>query len=303
MTIRHLQIFLCVCESNCNLTHAARKLHIAQPAVSTAIRELEDYYGIILFERLGRRLQITEAGLRLKEYAQNINELYDDMEETMKNAGSAGTIKIGASMTIGSVLLPAYINTFHQLYPQVQTQVLAAPGDILEEKILNNELDLALTEGTVSSSMIICEHYMTDFLVPVCSADYGFENRQVLTADQYRSLPYLLREKGSGTRETFNYAAAAAGFTPIPVWEAHSTTALINAAVKGLGVAVLPFRLVLPALKSQKIITVEFEGMNLRRYFNIIYHRRKHLTASMQDFAELCRNYEFNYPHMHDNAF
>ena len=296
MTIRHIEVFLAVCDSGCNMTKAAEKLHIAQPAVSTAIKELEDHYGIMLFERLGRRLQITEAGMRLKEYAQSMVELMDDMEGSMKKADSIGPIRIGASMTIGSVLLPDYIKTFSRLIPEVQTHILVAPGDVLEEKLLNNELDIALKEGAVMSPLIDSEPFMTDSLIPVCAADYGFASGQVLGMEEYRRLPYLLREKGSGTRETFDHAAAAAGFSPVPVWEAHSTTALINAAAKGLGVAVLPSRLAAGALLSGKIIPLSFAGMNLTRYFSIIYHRRKHLTSAAIRFIELCRHYEDNYP-------
>ena len=79
MTIRHLKIFLTVCDHNYNTTKAAEKLLISQPAISLAIRELEQYYGVILFDRIGRRLSITEAGRKFREYSAHIISLFDDM--------------------------------------------------------------------------------------------------------------------------------------------------------------------------------------------------------------------------------
>ena len=106
MTIRHLKIFLSVCENSFHTTKAAEELHMTQPAVSLAIKELEQHYGVILFDRIGRRLKITEAGQRLMEYSSHIISLFDDMEKGMKDWDSFGIIRIGASITIGSQFLP-----------------------------------------------------------------------------------------------------------------------------------------------------------------------------------------------------
>ena len=102
MTIRHLKIFLSICSNDCSTTKAAENLHMTQPAVSLAIKELESHYGIALFDRIGRRLQITQAGLRFKEYASHITTLFDDMEKKMLNWDSFGILRVGASITIGS---------------------------------------------------------------------------------------------------------------------------------------------------------------------------------------------------------
>lgn len=85
MTIRHLKIFLAVCDGGCNTTRAAEALTMAQPAVSLALKELEQYYGVVLFDRVGRHLQITAAGKRLWEYASHITSLFDDMEKGMRD--------------------------------------------------------------------------------------------------------------------------------------------------------------------------------------------------------------------------
>ena len=147
MTIRHLKIFLSVCKNNFNTTKAAEELHMTQPAVSLAIKELEQYYGVALFDRIGKRLKITEAGHRFFEYSVHITSMFDDMEKGMKDWDSFGVIRIGASITIGSQFLPYYVKAFYNRYPGTEIKVTISPSEQLEQKIWNNELDFILIEG------------------------------------------------------------------------------------------------------------------------------------------------------------
>ena len=99
MTLRHIRIFLAVCENGNNTTRAARALYLAQPAVSRAVAELEEYYGVRLFERRGRRILPTEAGREFYGYALHIASLFDEMETRIKNWDRIGTLRIGTSIT------------------------------------------------------------------------------------------------------------------------------------------------------------------------------------------------------------
>ena len=117
---------------------------------------------------------------------------------------------------------------------------------------------------------------MADTLAVVCAPGRPFTQGQTVPLDAFRVQRFLLREKGSGTREQFDSAAAAAGFTVAPVWESTSTLALVNAATRGLGVAVLPLRMAADAL-------------DLSRKFRLVHHRDKFLTASAREFLALCR--------------
>ena len=160
MTIRHLKIFLSVCRSSFNTTKAAEELHMTQPAVSLAIKELEQYYGVALFDRFGKRLKITTAGQRFYEYSTHILSLFDDMEKGMKNWDSFGIIRIGASITIGSQFLPNYVKAFYRRYPGTHIKATIGPSEQLEQKILSNELDFALIEGTSHLPSFVSEEYM-----------------------------------------------------------------------------------------------------------------------------------------------
>ncbi len=295
MTIRHIKIFLAICENDFNTTRAAQVLHMSQPAVSLSIRELEQYYGVALFDRIGRRLKITQAGLRFRDYALHIARLFDDMEKGMKDWDAFGLIRVGASITIGAQFLPGYVRAFYNRYPGTQVRALVAPTDQLEEKIRQNILDFALIEGAPHGDDLVSESYMEDELIVICPPD-TFPPGTRLSLETFRQQNFLLREKGSGTREVFDHMTASAGFTVTPIWEAMSTTALVNAVISGLGIAVLPHRMVIGPLEKGLVSAVQVEGLSFHRQFYIIYHREKYLTTGARAFLDLCRNYELDYP-------
>jgi len=296
MTLRHMKIFHTLCENGNNTTRAAEMLHMTQPAISLAIKELEQYYGIVLFDRIGRRLRLTEAGQHFLEYAIHISSLFDDMETELRNWDSFGILRVGASITIGSQFLPGYVKTFYEMYPGTEIKVLIAPSDQLEQKILTNELDLALIEGIPHESSITSEEYMEDHLTVICPAGGSFLPGQCLSLEEFRRQKFLLREPGSGTREVFNRVTESVGFSVTPVWEGMSTTALVNAVINGLGIAVLPYRMVTGPLERGLIVEVTVEGLDFRRNFHIIHHKDKYLTKAARAFMELCKNYEAEHP-------
>ena len=296
MTIRHMIIFRTVCENGYNSTKSAEVLHMTQPAVSLAIKELEQYYGVHLFDRIGRRLKITDAGQHFLQYAIHISDLFSDMETGLRDWDSKGILRIGATITIGSQFLPNYVKAFSELCPELDVRVTVEQSERLEQKILANELDCALIEGIAHDSNIVSEAYMEDHLSVICGTDKGWTQGQVISIEDFQRQRFLLREKGSGTREVFNRVVEQAGIHVTPVWEAMSTTALVNAAINGLGIAVLPHRMILPALRQGLIYTVKVEGLSFSRNFHIIHHKDKFLTASAKKFIALCKDYENDYP-------
>ena len=296
MTLRHMMIFRAVCETGFHFTKAAEALHMTQPAVSLAIKELEQYYGVHLFDRFGRKLHITDAGKQFLQYAIHICDLFQDMETQLRDWGSKGLLRVGASITIGSQFLPSYVKAFSNRFPSVDVRVVVEQADRLEKKLLANELDCALTEGIAHDPSIVSEPYMEDHLSVVCAADRGWHQGQIIPIEEFQKERFLLREHGSGTREVFDRAIAQAGIHITPIWEAMSTTALVNAVINGLGIAVLPHRMILPALNQGLIVTVAVQNLVFRRNFYIIRHKDKFLTDAAKGFMELCRNYATDYP-------
>ena len=282
-------IFRTVCESDYNSTKAAEQLHMTQPAISLAIKELEQYYGVRLFDRIGRRLKITDSGKLFLQYAIHITDLFDDMETGLRDWDSKGILRVGASITIGSQFMPGYVKAYSEICPGIDVRVVVEQSDTLEHKILTNALDFALIEGIPRDPRIIAEAYMQDQLSVLCSADKGWKQGQTISRQEFKKQRFLLREKGSGTRDVFDRVTAQAGIHITPAWEAMSTST-INAAITGLGIAVLPSRMIQPALDSGQIITVNVEGLDFKRNFYIIRHKDKFLMPSAEKFIALCKS-------------
>lgn len=293
MTLRHMLIFRTVCETDFNTTRAAEALHMTQPAVSLAIKELEQYYGVHLFDRIGRRLQITDVGNQFLQYAIHITDLFSDMETVLRDWDIKGILRIGASITIGSQFLPEYVKSYSVRYPDIDVRVTIEQAGRLEKKLLSNELDCALTEGVSHDPNIVSEAYMEDRLDVICPADKRWEQDCVLSIDEFQNQRFLLREPGSGTRDIFDRVMEEAGIQITPAWESMSTTALINAVSKGLGIAVLPHRLVMPALERGIVATVDVQSLSFQRKFYITHHKDKFLTPAAKAFIDMCKKYNY----------
>ncbi|MFA6662480.1 MAG: LysR family transcriptional regulator [Bacilli bacterium] len=293
MTLRHMKIFVTVSKFN-SITKAAENLYISQPAVSCAIKELEDYYNIKLFDRISNRIYLTDSGKNFLDYAIHIVSLFDEMEIKVRNLDKTGRLRIGSSITIGTNFMPVYVNNYKAIYPQTEVYVTIDSSDIIEKKLLQNELDFALIEGAVHLDSIICENYMEDELVIICRPDHKLCKSSPVLIDQFILEPFLLREKGSGTRELFDNVLASLGYSVIPTWESTSTLALINAVISGVGISVLPYMLVKEKLNDGQIATIKIDGLKFNRKFNIIYHKNKFLTTAAKAFIEMCKEIKEN---------
>ena len=280
-----------MCACGCNTTKAAEQLHMTQPAVSLAISELENYYGVRLFDRISRRLYLSEAGRRFREYSRSISLTFDDMEKTVREWEKNGVIRVGASISIGSMLLPDYAAQFRLTHPDTTVRVKVDRSDRLEQATLQNELDFALMEGIVHDENLVSEDFMEDSLAVIASSE-RFENGTVIAPDEFLRMDFLLREHGSGTREVFDSTLASLEYPlPEPAWESLSTAALMNAACAGLGVAIIPKRMADEKIADGRVAQLFVDGIDFRRKYKIVYHKNKHLTAAALDFLDLCRSF------------
>ena len=291
MTLRHLKIFLAIYETG-STTAAAQTLHIAQPSVSTALRELEDHYGVPMFERYAKRLRVTEAGRQLYPYAKHLTALFEEAEDVMQSMGTAGTLRVGTSITIAACCLPRLIRKFQEMYPRMTIRVTTENTDAVVRQLLANELDVGLVEGEVHSPFLVVEPYRVDHLTLVCRPDHPFAQAGRATAEALAEEPLLLRERGSAVRETLETAMAARSLAMEPVWESVSTEAILQAVQEGLGVSVLPRPLVREQVDRGTLTAVPVEGMDFARNFSIVYHKNKFRSAAFDAFTRLCREEE-----------
>lgn len=287
MTLRHLRIFVAVCEEG-SITNAGRKLYLAQPTVSLVITELERHYNARLFDRIAKRLYITEAGRQLLQYAQHITALFDEMEENAQQWDENAPLRVGASITIGNCLLPGLMRTYQAERPQAQAQVHIDNSDQIERGVLENRMDIGLIEGVSHSAHVHSEAFYDDALALICAADDAWSGRQSVKPEELVEKQFIMREQGSGSREVLEGILLLHNIAIHPLWESTSTQAIVRAVGQGLGVAVLPLLLVQQDIAEGTIRRVALEGVSLERKFYIIHHKNKYLTASARHFMGLC---------------
>jgi len=288
MNLRHMKIFVVVCQEN-SITLASKKMYISQPAISTAIKEMENYYGVKLFDRLSKKIFLTDVGKVVLSYALHITSLFSELETTIRNSGTIGTLRIGSSFTIGTHLMPNYIKNFSAKYPNIQTFVTINNSDKIENLVIDNKLDFALIEGLVHSESLISKSFFNDELVVVCSPNNPLLKEDSLSIKDLLTQSFLMREKNSGTRELADSVLLLNGFSVVPIWESASTEAIISGVASGIGISILPLLLVQNYIKQGVIGKLNVIDINLKRQFYVIYHKNKFLTPSSLEFLKLCR--------------
>lgn len=291
MTLRHMKIFVAVCEND-GVTAAAKKLFIAQPSVSLAIRELEEYYGIRLFDRISRKLYITEQGKEFLKYASYIVSLFDELESKIKNWDQAGILRIGSSITIGNYLLPSLVKEFTKKHPQIKVQVTIDNSEEVEKKVIKNKVDFGLIEGISHSNQIKKIKFRKDKLVLICGKNHPLSKINEVELDELIKYDFILREKGSGSRELFDSTMLIHDVKIEPMGESISTRAIIQSVIAGLGLSVVPYLLVKEDMEKGNIHGINIKGMAFNRDYYIIHHKNKYLSDLASDFISTCKKEE-----------
>lgn len=288
MTLRHMKIYLAVYYTE-NVTKAAAALNMTQPAVTRAIQEMENYYGIRLFERINRRLHVTEAGKMFYSYALHIIDSFDQMERDLRNWEELGILRVGSSITIGNSLLLKVLKEFRTEHPALQIKATISNGGYLQKALLDNKLDIALIEGNINNEDLHKEIIATDRLVLIMPPDDPRKNAEHLYLKDFENDFLILREEGSMGRSLINHIFALHGMPVRPIIESASTQAIIRAVHEGLGISLLPEDLVWRHIQLGYISTKEITDEKFTRNNYVVWHRHKFLTASAKEFIDCSR--------------
>ena len=226
MTLRHLEIFSAVCAQE-SFTRAAEQLNMAQPAVSLAIRELEVFYNVRLFERMNRRVYLTEAGRTLRQYADTVLSQFQESVEVLRESGAQGACRFGVHVTLGETRLAGILAHLAEALPEITVRASIHNSRETERMILQNELDFAVVDNVTVSPHYLVEPLCGEELAAVCAPGY-LEGKNSLTLAELAEERLLLRERGSGTRNSVDAGLQGAGATAQPVVESVSTAAPVS---------------------------------------------------------------------------
>jgi DNA-binding transcriptional LysR family regulator len=287
MTLRHIHIFLQVVRCG-SMTKGADALGMAQPPVSQAIAELEKHYGTPLFERRGRGVVPTPAGDLLASYVSHVEGLIAEAENRLRDFVGHGDLRIGASRTTGTALLPQACVRFKEMFPQATLQLLVDNTARVVERLEKAELDVALVEGLVENPAIHLEPLSVDRLVLVCGPQHPWAGGQI-EARELKGQSFLVREPGSGTREVFAAAMEARGLSWNLAGEIGGVSPLLALVQAGLGLAFLSERTVRDPLSRRMVFEVQVADLEIRRQFSLAIHGNRLVTPALEAFGRAAR--------------
>jgi LysR family transcriptional regulator, transcriptional activator of the cysJI operon len=288
MDMRQLKIFAAVCDAG-NMTRAAEALYMTQPSVSQVIGELEKEYKVRLFERLNHRLYLTEAGERLRIYARQILNLSEQARKELADLAVAGSIRVGASLTVGAHLLPALVEGYRARMPQVEIFTQVDNTSVIEKMLLEDALDLGIVEGPIYSPQIAEEMLRDDALTIICGPSHPLWDQPRVDIALLAGQRFIIRERGSGTRDIFERIMEEAGASWKIAGVYNNTEAIKNAVRANLGLAVVPQIAVEQEVSQGLLRQIDVPGLDLKRKFNLVHHRQKFFTPALQAFVDFCR--------------
>ena len=289
MKIRHLRIFKMVCEEE-SITKAAEKLYITQPAVSNAISELESHLGVYLFDRISRKIYLNETGRLFLTKVIKMLDLYDNLEQNVKELEENATIKIGSSITIANFILPKAIVDFETIYKNTPTKITIGNAEKIEEMLYNNEIDLGLIEGVIYNEELIKVPFSSYKLAIICSPKHKLALKDPIDINKLIQERLLLREKGSAIRDVFDSALLLHNLTANPEWTSINSQALIYAVKQNLGISILPKILVEEEISKGEIFEIKVNDFELVNINHIVFHKDKFQTKSFKTLIEIIKN-------------
>jgi DNA-binding transcriptional LysR family regulator len=273
-----------------SFTQAAHELHMAQPTASVQIKKLSDTVGVPLFEQVGRRLYLTDAGRRLYESCEEVFRAFTTLEESLAGmrALESGCLRLAVSTT-GISFAPRLLGAFVGLHPGIETSLLAYNRQMLVERLTNNEDDLYLFADAPEMEEVVAQELLPNPLVVLARDDHPLAGQTNIPFERLASEPFLIREAGSGARRTTMRLFGEHGLTPKIRMELPTNEAIKEAILAGLGVAIMSRYTFGLDPESARYLCLDVEGFPLENHWYLAYSGGKKLSSVARAFLDFSR--------------
>ncbi|MCB2094793.1 MAG: LysR family transcriptional regulator [Rhodobacteraceae bacterium] len=288
MTLEQLRIFIAVAERE-HVTQAAAWLNLTQSATSAAIAALEERHAVKLFDRVGRRIVLSDAGkLFLSEAravlarAEQATRLLDDLAGMKR-----GTLRLAASQTIANYWMPPLMHRFHRDHPGIVLELTVGNTTEVAQMVHAATVDLGIVEGEISDAALAVDSILGDRLALVVGPGHDWAHRPPHAPEDLKRSAWVMREAGSGTRAVCERAFADHGLSIEDIevaFELPSNEAVRVAVESGAGAAILSTLVVAQAIKGGRLVAVTFDLPP--RHFHVLRHKERHLSLAERRFLE-----------------
>jgi DNA-binding transcriptional LysR family regulator len=292
MELRQLNTFRMVAHV-LSFSRAATALNYVQSSVTAQIQALEEELGTRLFDRLGKRIALTEAGQRFLHYAEKILELVEEARNAVKEEDEevTGSVTISATESLCTYVLPAILQQFRKLYPQARVifRPLILPD--VRGSVSDGSVDIAffIDEAMPSNSLTV-ENLLNEPVLLLASPDHPLASFPSLQSSQLQGELFLLTERGYGYRNLFEHALHKAGIDTVNQLEFSSVEAIKQCAMVGMGIAFLPRMTVTAELAQERLVALTWSEHDFHAATQMIWHKEKWISPAMQAFIAVTHN-------------
>ena len=287
-TLKQLQVFIAIANHQ-NVSHAAVELAMSQSAASTALKELEYRFDVRLFDRIGKRLQLNEQGALLRPKATALISQAEQIENSLINQSDIGELKVGATLTIGNYLAIGIMSGFMQDHPSAQVELQVENTLAIANKVRNFELDIGLIEGELQEADLDVSYWREDELSLFCSPDHALAKRKKLTDRDLVAADWVVRERGSGTRQAFDREMSGLLSESNLRLELQHTEGIKRAVEAGLGIGCLSELTLQDAFNRGTLVRLTAPQRDWTRKFYFILHKQKFLSSGIRSWIGHCK--------------
>ena len=286
--MHQLRVFWEVAEAS-SFSAAAEKLHLTQPAITLQIKNLEDYYELKVFERIGKKILLTEEGKVLFDFANRILTLSRQAEEALTDLKglSRGTLRIGTSFSFGDYYLPALLKAFHEKYSKISIQVSTGNTSQIIENTLLHKNDIAFVAYHPGNDGLVVREFMSDILVAIIPNQHKLAGRESITLNELNGEPLILREQGSSNRRTVDATFKKKRISPSIIMESASTSAIKKMVESGAGISILTRQSVKKEAEANVFKALYFTEIEMTRKFYLIHHKEKYFSRALKTFVDM----------------
>lgn len=287
-TLRQLQIFLEVARQK-NMSRAAESLCMSQSAVSAALLQLESQYQTKLFDRVGKSLKLSSLGLSLRPMAERLLAEAEELHQALLGKDELGNLNIGASLTIGNYLAVEYLTEYRDQYPEAEVGFNVASTPDIVSQVINFEVDIGLIEADVRHDELEVIPWRDDKMVIFCSKKHPYAAKKILSKKDLFKANWILREPGSGARQTFDKAMQA--FNPeLNIYlELTHNEAIKRAVETGSGIGCLSEIALEKSIKRGDLVELSYPQLEIGRKFNFVLHKKSYPRRAVLRWMEMCR--------------
>lgn len=294
MSDRRLKVFHTVAKL-LSFTKAAEALHMTQPAVTFQVRQLEEQLNTRLFDRTHNRISLTDAGERVYGYATRIFDLYDEMENSVRELTGdiSGVLLIGASTTIAEYMLPALLGDFKHRYPDVGLRLKVSNTDGIVSMVENNVIDLGVVEAPVGNKNLAVELCRMDKLVVIVPPEHALASKGKVRIPDLLGYPYISREEGSGTRDVIAEYLKVNGHDEGElniIMELGSPESIKGVVEAGIGITLMSQTTLSKEIELGKLVALELDPP-LERPFSFVHQKQKFKQRAMDELLNFAREY------------